>query len=161
MLLPLLHLAQAALALYGGVQSYLAITNLHKYESASSKLASVSSTAEHQRSKTYATQTSGAASLLSSLLSSLLLAYQGSGYGIIVRYGIQVGMVVGLFFARGHMTAFWGDKKISEGWMTVGKLPEMGEYEEARRRTARLLDVLDVLMFSWAATWMGAVVLGY
>ncbi|KAI1379869.1 hypothetical protein F4677DRAFT_297595 [Hypoxylon crocopeplum] len=157
MILQLIHLAQAALAAYGGKHSYVAITNLRKYENTTKKLAKVSSEAEHQRQKTYSTQTSGVVALLLSFFASLLLASRGSIYGVLPRYLIPVVMVVALFFAKEHMQDFWAGKAPG----LKGALPKMGDYEEAQRRTHSLLGVLDLLMLSWVATWIMALFVGY
>ncbi|KAI1399896.1 hypothetical protein F4819DRAFT_394913 [Hypoxylon fuscum] len=157
MFLQILHLGQAALAAYGGKLSYVAITNFNKYEETSKKLAEYSSTAEHERHKTYTTQTSGAAAVFFSLFVSVLLALRGSTYGFLWRYMYQVAMVAGIFFAREHIQGFWAGKTTG----LKGALPKMGEYEEAQRSTHQLLSVLDLLMFSWVATFVVALVIGY
>lgn len=158
MLLQLLHLSQAALAAYGGKQSYIAITNLRKYDKASEKLAKISGEAERQRKKTYATQTSGVIALLLSFFMSLLLARQGSIYGIIPRYLIPSVTFAGIGFAREHIRDFWGGGKTSG---VKGALPKMGDYEEAERKTHELLGVLDMLLLSWVATLFLVLIIGY
>lgn len=65
------HVAQLFLSLYGGALSYVAITNLRKYEAASKKLAEWSSTAEHELWKTRTTQATGALAVRSRLLPTL------------------------------------------------------------------------------------------
>ncbi|KAI0835436.1 hypothetical protein F5Y06DRAFT_276264 [Hypoxylon sp. FL0890] len=157
MLLQFLHLAQAALAAYGGKQSYIAITNLRKYDKASEKLAKYSSEAERQRQKTYATQTSGVVALLLSFFMSLLLALRGSVYGFIPRYLAPSVTLVGIGFAREHIRDFWAGKTPG----LKGALPKMGDYEEAERRTHELLSVLDMLVFSWVATLFLVLIVGY
>ncbi|KAI2615370.1 hypothetical protein GGR54DRAFT_613178 [Hypoxylon sp. NC1633] len=157
MLLQLLHLAQAGLAAYGGQQSYVAITNLRKYEDASKKLAKVSSEAEHQRQQTYATQASGVAALLLSFLASMLLARRGSVYGVFLRYLIPIAVAAALTLAREHIRGFGAGKTPG----LTGALPKMGEYEEAERRTHSLISALDLLTLSWIATWVVALVIGY
>ncbi|KAI1662900.1 hypothetical protein F4813DRAFT_342290 [Daldinia decipiens] len=157
MLLQILHLAQAALAIYGGKQSYIAITNLQKYDNATKNLAKVSTEAEHQRKKTYATQTTGVVALLFSFFMSVLLARRGSIYGVLLRYSAPVATVVAVYFAREHIRGFWTGKTPG----ITGSLPKMGDYEEAEIRTQKLLNVLDALMFSWIATFVVAVFIGY
>ncbi|KAI4858716.1 hypothetical protein F4820DRAFT_441904 [Hypoxylon rubiginosum] len=157
MFLQILHLAQAALTAYGGKQSYIAITNLRKYEEATKKLAEYSSTAEHQRNKTYTTQTSGVLALLLSLFASLTLALRGSVSGFLPRYLYQAAAAVALFFARQHMRGFWADKTPG----LKGAVPKMGDYDEAQRKTQELLNVLDFLMLTWVATFFVALVIGY
>ncbi|KAI1779179.1 hypothetical protein F4818DRAFT_241368 [Hypoxylon cercidicola] len=157
MFLQILHLAQAALAAYGGKQSYIAITNLRKYEETTKKLAKYSSTAEHQRHKTYTTQTSGVVALLVSFFVSLTLARRGSMYGFLPRYLYQAAAVGAIFFARQHVRDFWADKTPG----LKGAVPKMGEYDEAQGKTHELLNVLDMLMFTWVATFVVALVVGY
>ncbi|KAI8957752.1 hypothetical protein F5Y11DRAFT_338470 [Daldinia sp. FL1419] len=157
MFLQLLHLAQAALAAYGGKQSYIAITNLQKYENATKKLAKVSSEAERQRQKTYATQTTGVVTLLFSFFMSGLLSRQGSTYGFLPRYLAPVATIAAIYFAREHIRGFWAGKAPG----IKGSLPKMGDYEEAERRTHELLKTLELLMLSWIATLVLAVLIGY
>ncbi|KAI1140882.1 hypothetical protein F5Y05DRAFT_375368 [Hypoxylon sp. FL0543] len=157
MLLRVFHLAQAALAAYGGNQSYIAITNLRKYDKASEKLAKYSSEAERQRQKTYDTQATGVVALLLSFFMSLLFALHGSVYGIILRYLPPVVTIVGIGFAREHIRDFWAGKTPG----LKGALPKMGDYEEAERRTHELLSVLDKLMFSWVAALVLILTVGY
>jgi hypothetical protein len=160
MLLPLLHVGQAGLAVYGGQQSYTAITNLQKYEDASKKLAKYSNEAERQLHKTRTTQASAALALLASLLASVYLAFRGGHGGFGLRYGASPAMCIGVFLARKHVQDYWarGDGK------TVGvrvPLPKMGDYNEAQRRTEELLKVLEWLVVSWLATSLVAMVDGY
>ncbi|KAI1642810.1 uncharacterized protein F4817DRAFT_276912 [Daldinia loculata] len=157
MFLQILHLAQAALAIYGGKQSYIAITNLQKYENATKKLAKVSTEAEHQRQKTYATQTTGVVTLLFSFFMSVLLARRGSIYGVLPRYLAPVATIVAVYFAREHIRGFWAGKTPG----IKGSLPKMDDYEEAEIRTQKLLNVLDLIMFSWIATFVVVVFIGY
>ena len=60
MALPIAHAGQSAVSLYGLYTSYVAITNLQKYEKQTEKAAKYSGTAEHQLHKTRTTQASGA-----------------------------------------------------------------------------------------------------
>jgi hypothetical protein len=160
MLIQILHLAQVALAGYGAQQSYIAITNLRKYEDASKKLAKYSNEAERQLHKTRTTQTSGAVAVLVSLLASLTLLFRGSSYGLMVRYLASPVMCAASYFARAHIQDYWAGK---DG-KTVGTripLPKMEDYNEAQRKTEELLKVLEWLMFSWFATNLVAIVWGY
>ncbi|CAJ2504159.1 Uu.00g115530.m01.CDS01 [Anthostomella pinea] len=160
MFLQLLHLAQAALAGYGAQQSYVAITNLLKYEDASKKAAKISNEAGHQLHKTRTTHTSGAAALTVSLLVSLLLAVRGSSYGFLVRYLASPVMLAAVFFARAHVQEYWAGR---DG-KTVGvkvPLPKMEGYNEAQAKTEELLKVLGWLVMSWAATSVVALFGGY
>lgn len=160
MLLQLLHLGQAGLATYGGLQSYTAITNLQKYEDASKKLAKISNEAERQLQRTRTTQAAAAVALLASLLASAYLALWGAGAGVLLRYGASPAVAAGVLLARQHVQDYWaaGDGK------TVGvriPLPKMGDYNEAQRRTEELLKVLGWLIMSWVATSLVALVDGY
>ncbi|KAI0847692.1 hypothetical protein F5Y00DRAFT_240861 [Daldinia vernicosa] len=157
MFLQILHLAQAALAIYGGRQSYIAIINLQKYENATKHLAKVSTEAELQRQKTYATQATGVVTLLFSFFMSVLLARRGSIYGVLPRYLAPVTVVVAVYFAREHIRGYWAGKTPG----IEGSVPGLGDYEEAEIRTQKLLSVLDLVMFSWIATFVVAVFIGY
>jgi aspartate/tyrosine/aromatic aminotransferase len=68
-LLRFAHACQVALCCYGGYQSYLAITNLQKYEQTTKKLAKWSQQVDEQLRKTQTTQASGAAAVCSSITS--------------------------------------------------------------------------------------------
>ncbi|KAI1866366.1 uncharacterized protein JN550_007754 [Neoarthrinium moseri] len=154
MFLQLLHLAQAGLAGYGAQQSYIAITNLQKYEETSEKLAKYSNEAERQLHKTRTTQTSGALAIAVSLLAALYLFFKGSSGGSLFRMLASPAMCGGIYLARAHIQDFWaGGKRVP--------LPKMEDYNEAQRRTEELLQVLDWLMFSWAATSLVALFKGY
>ncbi|KAI1475191.1 hypothetical protein F4774DRAFT_397890 [Daldinia eschscholtzii] len=157
MFLQILHFAQAALAIYGGKQSYVAITNLRKYESATKKLAKVSSEAERQRQKTYATQTTGVITLFFSFFMSVLLAREGSTYGFLPRLLAPAVAITAVFFAREHIRGFWVGKTSG----IKGSLPKMGDYEEAEKSTHELMNVLDLLMFSWIGTLVASIIIGY
>lgn len=54
------HVVQIALSLYGAAASYVAITNLQKYEATAKKAAEWSKMAETELNKTRFTQASGA-----------------------------------------------------------------------------------------------------
>jgi len=56
----IIHLGQALLSGYGALNSFLAVTNLQKYEKTSEKLAEWSNEAAHQLHKTRTTQTTAA-----------------------------------------------------------------------------------------------------
>ncbi|OTA79330.1 hypothetical protein M434DRAFT_18055 [Hypoxylon sp. CO27-5] len=157
MLLQLLHLGQAALAVYGAKQSYMAITDLRRYNKASEKLAKFSSEAARQRKMTYATQASGVAALLHSFLISLLLACRGPRYGIIQRYLAPSVAFLGISLAREHILEFWAGRMPG----LTEALPKMGDYAEAEQRTHELLVVLDMLLFSWVAVLFLVFVVGY
>ena len=159
MLLQFMHLGQAALASYGALQSYTAITNLQKYESVSEKLAEWSSEAGKQLHKTRTTQTSGAAAILCSLIAALLLALRGSSYNFFVRLAASPAMAVGVLLAVRHMRSYWTSEGKTEGKRVP--LPKMEEYNAALEQTEGLLRVLDWLMFSWAATSVAALIGGY
>ncbi|KAI1080583.1 hypothetical protein F5B20DRAFT_580243 [Whalleya microplaca] len=160
MFLQILHLGQAALAAYGGQQSYIAIINLRKYEETSEKLAKHSKEAAHQLHKTRTTQTSGALSLLLSLCASLVLAVRGSSYGFLVRYLASPAMLAAIFFAREHIQGYWAGKD-DKTFGLKASLPKMGDYREAEGKTQELLQVLVWLMYSWAATSAMAFLAGY
>lgn len=161
MLLQLLHIAQAGLAAYGGQQSYVAITNLQKYEETSKKLAKYSNEAERQLHKTRTTQTSGVLAIVASLLASLYLFWRGGQGGFFYRFLASPIMAAAVYFARAHIAQFWSGSKDGKTAGARVPLPKMGDYNEAQRRIEELLQVLDYLMFSWGATTLVAVFNGY
>ncbi|KAK7924271.1 hypothetical protein PG985_006325 [Apiospora marii] len=154
MLLQALHIAQAALAVYGGQQSFNAIQNLQKYEEPTEKLAKYSSEAERQLKKTRSTQAAGAVALALSLAASVLLAFRGHTYGFLVRTLASPFMTFCLFLARQHVQDYWGGGKRVP-------LPKMGSYNDAQKSTEDLLQVLEKLMFSWFATSVLCLLAGY
>lgn len=161
MFLQLLHLAQAGLAAYGGQQSYIAVTNLQKYEKTSEKLAKYSNEAERQLHKTRTTQTSGAAAIIVSLLASLYLFWKGGQGGFFYRFLASPIMAAGVYFARIHIAQFWSGSKEGKTAGARLPLPKMGDYNEAQRGTEELLKILDYLMFTWGATALVALINGY
>jgi len=66
--LQLMLICQAVTSCYGAYQSYVAITNLRKYEETTKKLAKWSSEVEYQLHKTRTTQASGAVAVRRSVL---------------------------------------------------------------------------------------------
>ncbi|KAF2722144.1 hypothetical protein K431DRAFT_293786 [Polychaeton citri CBS 116435] len=156
----LLHVTQAALAGYGVYQSYVAVTNLRLYEQTSEKLADWSNEAAHQLHKTRTTQTSGALAILASLVTATALAIQGDDLPGWVKSFANPALLLGVFFARGHIKSYWAP---SDG-KTVGfkvPMPGMQQYNEAQTKTERLLQVLEWLQYSWVVTSLAATFGGY
>ncbi|KAK4550671.1 hypothetical protein LTR36_000250 [Oleoguttula mirabilis] len=158
--LRLIHVSQMVLSSYGAFQSYVAITNLRKYEETTKKLAEWSSEVEHQLHKTRTTQASGAIAILASFAASTVLAVVGPSLPAWARFTASPALLIGVLFARGHIKNYWapGDKK------TVGTripLPNMGDYNEAQRQTEKLLQTLEYLEYSWVASSFVAGMLGY
>ncbi|KAK7950890.1 uncharacterized protein PG986_006618 [Apiospora aurea] len=154
MLVQVVHIAQTALAVYGGQQSIQAIQNLQKYEDTTQKLAKYSNEAERQLKKTRATQAAGAITLLMSLAASVLLAFRGHSYGFLVRTLASPFMTGCLFLARQYVQDYWGGGKRVP-------LPKMGSYNDAQKQTEELVQVLEKLMFSWFATSVLCLLAGY
>ncbi|EMC96197.1 hypothetical protein BAUCODRAFT_70754 [Baudoinia panamericana UAMH 10762] len=155
-----MHVCQAGLSAWGGYQSYIAITNLRKYEETTKKLAKWSNTVEEQLHKTRTTQGAGAVAILLSFIAATTLASVGARLNPWVRFGISPVMLLTVLFARGHIKNFWapGDSK------TVGTripLPNMEDYNEAQRRTEEVLGTLEYLEYGWVATTFIAGMLGY
>lgn len=176
--LQLMHVSQAVLCCYGAYQSYIAITNLRKYEETTKKLAKWSGTAEEQLHKTRTTQTSGALAvslsylpfrelihadapqILASLVGSVTLAAGGSYLPSWVRFGASPTLLVAVLFARGHIKNYWAP---TDG-KTVGTripLPNLEDYNEAQRKTEDLLQTLEYLEYGWVATSFVAGMIGY
>ncbi|KAI7283623.1 hypothetical protein KC345_g2814 [Hortaea werneckii] len=154
-LLRFAHACQVALCCYGGYQSYLAITNLQKYEQTTKKLAKWSQQVDEQLRKTQTTQASGAAAVFASLLASSILTFvPPSTLPVWLHFCISPALLVGVFFARGHMQNYWAP---SDG-KTVGiklPLPNMEGYNEAQLATQNLLQMLQWLEYSWVAGTLG------
>ncbi|KAI1323624.1 hypothetical protein F5Y16DRAFT_335168 [Xylariaceae sp. FL0255] len=156
MLLRLIHVAQVGIAIYGAMQSQVAISNLLKYEDATKKLAKFSSEAEKQLHRTRTTQASGAAALFVSFIASVLLGLWGSSYGFLVRYLASPVIALGMFAAKIHLQDFWG----KDGSVKV-PLPKMEGYNEAMDKTREVMNVLGWLTIAWAAGSVMALFEGY
>jgi len=167
--LQLMFLCQVVLSGWGAYQSYIAITNLRKYEETTKKLAKWSSEVENQLNKTRTTQASGAiavctqslhvalallmkvSQMLASLISSVVLSVAGASLPSLVRYTLGPIMLLAVLVARNHIKGYWAP---NDG-KTVGTrvpLPNMEDYNEAQRRTEELLQTLEYLEYGWAAS---------
>ena len=174
----IIHLGQALLSGYGALHSYLAVTNLQKYEKTSEKLAEWSEEAANQLRKTRTTQTTAALAvrvvlsyskntnrltpyqILLSTLTSLTLATVPSAIPATAAYAASPCHVILVLLARGHVKNYWAP---SDG-KTVGvkvPLPNMGAYNDAQRATEKLLEVLQWIEWSWVGASLGAGMVGY
>ncbi|PPJ53173.1 hypothetical protein CBER1_11727 [Cercospora berteroae] len=153
------HLLQFAYCLYGGALSYVAITNLQKYEATSKKLAEWSKEAENQLWKTRTTQASGALAILASFIGSFSLAFFADSLPKLMRMTTSPALVVLVLFARGHIKNYWAPKDGKN--ITRIPLPKMEDYNEAERKTERLLKVLEYLEYSWVLTSFINGMIGY
>ncbi|RYP90478.1 hypothetical protein DL770_003389 [Monosporascus sp. CRB-9-2] len=158
-LMQLIHLTQIALAGYGALHSYGAITNLRTYESTAEKAAQYSNEAERQLRGTRTTQGAGAFALAASLGAALHLLLNGSAF----RCGLLAVVVAAVVAAaRAHVRGFWGPPN-GDG-RTAGKkipLPKMGRYNEAQRHTEEILKVLDWVTYSWVVAAVVGIFRGY
>jgi len=156
----LIHLGQALLSGYGALHSYIAVTNLQKYEKTSEKLAEWSKDAANELHKTRTTQTTAALAILLSTLASLTLAITPSSLPPVAVYAASPCLVIMVLLARGHVKNYWAP---SDG-KTVGlkvPLPNMGAYNDAQRATEKLLEVLQWIEWSWVGASLGAGMVGY
>ncbi|KAK8019996.1 hypothetical protein PG990_005134 [Apiospora arundinis] len=143
MLLQILHLAQAALAGYGGQQSFAAIQNLQKYEETAQKAAKWSNEADRQLKKTRTTQAAGVVALVMSLVASVLLAFRGRSMGFLVRTLASPFMTGCLFLARQYMQDYWGGSKRGAAAQD-GQLQRRAEADGGPAAGAGAADVLVV-----------------
>ncbi|KAK7753147.1 hypothetical protein SLS62_004879 [Diatrype stigma] len=164
-LMPLIHLSQAALASYGALHSYGAITRLQRYEAPTEQLARHSGEAGRQLRETRATQAAAALALAASLLASLYLAFRGGSRTLAPAAALA--LVAALVSARARAARYWGEPREDGGGVGVGEkagmrlLPKMGSYEEARGSTATVLRTLDWLAYSWVVAAVVGLVRGY
>ena len=69
-------------------------------------------------------------------------------------------MLVAVLVARNHIKNYWAP----QDGKTVGvriPLPNMGDYNEAQKKTEQLLEVLEWLEYSWVLTSFVAGIVGY
>lgn len=59
-------------------------------------------------------------------------------------------VLVGIHAARAYIKSYWAPKDGKNS--TRVPLPQMGDYNEAERRTENLLQVLEYLEYSWVLT---------
>ncbi|RYP24981.1 hypothetical protein DL765_000209 [Monosporascus sp. GIB2] len=158
-LMQLIHLTQVALAGYGALHSYSAVTKLRTYEPTTEKAAKYSNEAERQLRGTRTTQGAAAFALASSLCAALHLLLYGSA----LRGGLLAAAMAAAVAAAGaHVRGFWAPKG-GDG-RTAGKtvpLPKMGRYNEARRHTEEILKVLDWMTYSWVLAAVVGLFCGY
>lgn len=175
----IIHLGQALLSGYGALHSYMAVTNLQKYEKTSEKLAEWSKEAANQLHKTRTTQTTAAlavrivpsqarsiyqlttnSQILLSAITSLTLAITPSSLPAAATYAASPCLVIIVLLARGHVKNYWAP---SDG-KTVGvrvPLPNMGAYNDAQRATEKMLEALQWIEWSWVGASLGAGMIGY
>lgn len=179
----IIHLAQAVLSGYGALHSYIAVTNLQKYEKTSEKLAEWSKEAANQLHKTRTTQTTAAVAvrlvtynakqtphpktqtnlstqILLSTIASLTLALAPTALPPTAAYAASPCLVILVLLARGHVKNYWAP---SDG-KTVGvkvPLPNMGDYNDAQRATEKVLEALQWIEWSWVGASLGAGMVGY
>lgn len=164
-LMPLIHLSQAALASYGALHSYHAITHLRRYEAPTEHLAQhYSAEAGRQLRETRITQAAAALALAASLAASLYLARRGGTLSFVPRVAAALVLVAALVSARARGARYWGEPRDGDGTKVgekVGLLPKMGGYNEAQRCTRTVLLTLDWLAYSWVVAAVVGVVRGY
>lgn len=170
--LPLQHHLQVILCVYALRHSYVAITNLQKYEEASKKAAEWSDEAQKQLTKTRTTQAAGLITVclhldhnrnqrhadftqtLACLLSALSLILLQGYMSPWTRTAISPTMLLLVIGARRYIKGFWAPATDSKGkdQGTRIPLPKMGDYNLAVEKTEDLLKCLEYLEYSWVLT---------
>lgn len=128
----------ALLSLYAAQKSYIAITNLQKYEERTEKAAKYLDKAEHDLYKTRVTQASGAAAIFLSLISSVSLLFEPSASPL-----LELVNVAATAAAYMHITGFWKAK---------AEVPFVGGFNEGIRKSNDLRRLLVWLGVGWAFT---------
>ncbi|KAK1064406.1 hypothetical protein LTR74_008731 [Friedmanniomyces endolithicus] len=150
--LQFMYASQAIISCWGAFQSVNAVTNLQKYEKTSEKFAEWSDTAKEHLHKTRTTQTTGALTVLASLITSLLLALGSPYLPAWFRLSASPALLVAVLLARRHIKQYWNPKDLPSGGGIRLPLPNMEGYNEAQRRTDELLQTLEYLEYGWVGT---------
>ncbi|KAL8745752.1 MAG: hypothetical protein Q9184_007834 [Pyrenodesmia sp. 2 TL-2023] len=135
--------ALSAVALYAARESYIAITNLRRYEERSEKAAKHSETAAHELYKTRATQGSSAAAIALSLISSFTLCYRtlsGSVISSTAVYAVPVLNIVAIAAAFVHNQKYWKAKP---------KVPFVGGINEGIEKSKEIRQSFVILGSAW------------
>ncbi|KAL8898173.1 MAG: hypothetical protein Q9207_006839 [Kuettlingeria erythrocarpa] len=136
-------LALSAVALYAARKSYIAITNLHRYEERSEKAAKHSETAARELYKTRATQGSSAAAIALSLISSFALCFRtlsGSASSSTAEYGVPALNIVAIAAAFVHNQNYWKAKP---------KIPFVGGINEGIEKSKEIRQSFVILGSAW------------
>ncbi|KAL8800847.1 MAG: hypothetical protein Q9182_004867 [Xanthomendoza sp. 2 TL-2023] len=141
----LIAFGTSAVSLYAAQKSYIAITNLQRYEERSEKAAKHSETAAHELYKTRITQGSSAVVIALSLLASvsiLLRALFGSPNSPAWEYASTPLMLVAIAAAFVHNQNYWKAK---------AKVPFVGCFNEGVQKSKEIRQLLIVLGLAWGA----------
>ena len=167
--LGLQHVGQIVLSVYGLRHSFVAITNLQKYEATSKKLANWSKQAQDQLNKTRTTQAAGAIAVrtfahsmhthrltigqtLLSLVAAVVLLIPLNAVPSWSKPTASSTMVLITISARYYIKDFWapGEKdSTGKDKGTKVPLPNMEGYNLAVQKTEDLLKCLEYLEYSW------------
>ncbi|KAL8923174.1 MAG: hypothetical protein Q9208_004737 [Pyrenodesmia sp. 3 TL-2023] len=141
-------LALSAISLYAARKSYIAITNLRRYEERSEKAAKHSETAAHELYKTRATQGSSAAAIVLSLVSSFALCYRalsGSTASSMAEYVVPALNVAAIAAAFVHNQNYWKAK---------AKVPFVGGINEGIEKSKEIRQSFVILGSAWVVFGM-------
>nr|OQO31256.1 hypothetical protein B0A51_01007 [Rachicladosporium sp. CCFEE 5018] len=156
----LIHALQTLLALYTAQKSYIAISNLQTYESATEKAAKYSKTIENELWKTRKTQGMGGVMVVLSLVTSTLLFLDPHFLPRWAMYTTSPALLLAHVFARKYIASYWAPSDGKNAGTRI-PVPGMSEYNEASKATEGLLQGLQWLEWSWLAAAAAGGVLGY
>ncbi|KAI4218355.1 MAG: hypothetical protein LQ349_008745 [Xanthoria aureola] len=139
----------AAVSLYTARKSYIAITNLRRYEERSERAARYSETAAQELQKTRTTQASSAGAIALSLLSSVALILSvtlGSSNPTAWEHVLPPVNLMAIGAAFVHNQNFWKAK---------AKVPFVGGFNEGIEKSKEIRQLLFGLGIAWGA--LGAI----
>ncbi|KAL8889328.1 MAG: hypothetical protein Q9215_003357 [Flavoplaca cf. flavocitrina] len=138
-----------AISIYSVQKSYIAITNLQKYEERSERAAKHSETAAHELHKTRTTQGSSAGAIALSLLSSIAITLSvafGSSTPTAWEHMLPPVNILAIGASFMHNQNFWKAK---------AKVPFVGGFNEGIEKSKEIRQLLFVLGIAWGA--LGAI----
>ncbi|KAL8993050.1 MAG: hypothetical protein Q9169_006630 [Polycauliona sp. 2 TL-2023] len=132
----------SAISLYAAQRSYIAITNLQKYEERSEQAAKHSKTAANELNKTRQTQGTSAGAIALSALSSITIIARITLGSSIPKASLSILNIVVLGAAFTHNRSFWKAK---------AKVPFVGGFNEGIEKSKEIRQLLFVLGLAWGA----------
>ncbi|KAL8641314.1 MAG: hypothetical protein Q9226_008652, partial [Calogaya cf. arnoldii] len=138
-------IGMTAVSLYAAQKSYVAITNLQKYEERSERAAKHSETAAHELHKTRTTQGSSAGAIALSLLSSIAITLSGTlgpTHPPTWQHILPLVNILALGAAFTHNRNFWKAK---------AKVPFVGGFNEGIQKSKEIRQLLLGLGIAWGA----------
>ncbi|KAL8836980.1 MAG: hypothetical protein Q9176_005981 [Flavoplaca citrina] len=134
-----------AISIYSAQKSYIAITNLQKYEERSERAAKHSETAAHELHKTRTTQGSSAGAIALSLLSSIAITLSvafDSSTPTAWEHMLPPVNILAIGASFMHNQNFWKAK---------AKIPFVGGFNEGIEKNKEIRQLLFVLGIAWGA----------